>query len=72
MAWPYPEAGIEWGIRPGSGIIVCGGGVTAVCEAAGEYRPRHPEESVLYGVVAGHLETFLRIPTIVNGHSNSS
>jgi hypothetical protein len=24
-----------------------------------EYRPRKPEESPLYGVVAGHLETFL-------------
>jgi hypothetical protein len=31
----------------------------AVCEADCEYRPRRPEESVLYGVVAGHLETFL-------------
>ncbi|NWG14819.1 MAG: transposase, partial [Acidobacteria bacterium] len=30
-----------------------------VGEAAFEYRPRQPEESVLYGVVAGHLETFL-------------
>jgi len=31
----------------------------AVCETACEYRPRRPEESVLYSVVAGHLETFL-------------
>ena len=31
----------------------------AVCETVGEYRPRQPEKSVLYGVVAGHLETFL-------------
>ena len=23
------------------------------------YRPRNPEENPLYGVVAGHLETFL-------------
>jgi hypothetical protein len=31
----------------------------AVCETACEYYPRRPEESVLYSVVAGHLETFL-------------
>ena len=31
----------------------------AVCETACEYRPRRSEESVLYGVVASHLETFL-------------
>jgi hypothetical protein len=29
------------------------------CETEGGYRPRRPDESVLYGVVAGHLETFL-------------
>jgi len=26
---------------------------------AAVYRPRNPEENPLYGVVAGHLETFL-------------
>jgi hypothetical protein len=31
----------------------------AVGETAAGYRPRRPEQSVLYGVVAGHLETFL-------------
>ena len=30
-----------------------------VCEPAAVYRPRNPAESVLYGVVAGHVETFL-------------
>jgi hypothetical protein len=25
----------------------------------GAYRPRNPEDNPLYGVVAGHLETFL-------------
>jgi Transposase zinc-binding domain len=30
-----------------------------VCETSSQYRPRRAEESVLYGVVAGHLETFL-------------
>jgi hypothetical protein len=31
----------------------------AVCEIAAVYIPRNPEESVLYGVVAAQLETFL-------------
>jgi hypothetical protein len=30
-----------------------------VCEFGAVYRPRHAEESILYGVVAGNLETFL-------------
>jgi hypothetical protein len=30
-----------------------------VCEAAFEYRPRHPEETVLYKVVAENIESFL-------------
>jgi hypothetical protein len=30
-----------------------------ICEAAFEYHPRHPEESVLYRVVAENLESFL-------------
>jgi hypothetical protein len=30
-----------------------------VCERVGTYVPRNPEATVLYGVVAGHLETFL-------------
>ena len=30
-----------------------------VCESVGSYVPRNPEKTVLYGVVAGHLETFL-------------
>jgi len=34
----------------------CGG---ILAEAPAVYRPRHPEESVLYGVVAGHIESFL-------------
>ena len=31
----------------------------AVCESVATYVPRNPEETVLYGVVAGRLETFL-------------
>jgi hypothetical protein len=30
-----------------------------VCESSSLYRPRNPAESVLYGVVAAHLESFL-------------
>jgi len=30
-----------------------------ICETAAMYRPRHPEESVLFAVLAEHLETFL-------------
>ncbi len=31
----------------------------AVCEGVATYVPRNPEATVLYGVVAGHVETFL-------------
>jgi hypothetical protein len=31
----------------------------SVCEAAFEYHPRRPEESVLYHVVAENIESFL-------------
>jgi len=30
-----------------------------LCESFGTYVPRNPEKTVLYGVVAGHLESFL-------------
>jgi hypothetical protein len=30
-----------------------------VCESSAAYRPRDPEENVLYGVVAAQLESFL-------------
>jgi hypothetical protein len=30
-----------------------------ICEATFEYQPRHPEESILYRVVAENLESFL-------------
>ena len=32
-----------------------------ICEAAIEYRPRRPEESVLYRAVAENLESFLSL-----------
>ncbi len=30
-----------------------------LCKSLAPYCPRHPEESVLYGIMAGHLETYL-------------
>jgi hypothetical protein len=32
-----------------------------ICEATFEYQPRHPEESILYRVVAENLESFLAL-----------
>ncbi|MBN2243508.1 MAG: transposase zinc-binding domain-containing protein, partial [Acidobacteria bacterium] len=40
-------------------VFVADGEGLCVCEASAEYRPRNPEDNPLYGVVAGHLETFL-------------
>ena len=46
--------------KPGTWALFPGlGWASAACESAGEHRPRCPEESVLYGVVAGHVEAFL-------------
>jgi Transposase zinc-binding domain len=56
---PYLADISDINIRPERGDVVFGGRGATVCEFACEYRPRRPEESVLYGVVAGHLETFL-------------
>jgi hypothetical protein len=53
----YPAGVCEMNMEPERAGLVFGG--WDVCENAGEYRPRRPEESVLYGVVAGHIETFL-------------
>jgi hypothetical protein len=48
---------------PGVISLVCCALVPAepdiVCESVGEYVPRNPEKTVLYGVVAAQLETFL-------------
>jgi hypothetical protein len=30
-----------------------------ICDTASEYRPRNPEDNLLYGVVSEYLETFL-------------
>jgi len=59
MTRSYPAAIYEINIKQERADLVFGGWDSAVCESAGEYRPRRPEESILYGVVAGHVETFL-------------
>ncbi len=59
MIHSYPAAVCEMNIEPDRADLVFGGWDSAVCESAGEYRQRRPEESILYGVVAGHVETFL-------------
>ena len=59
MIRSYLAAVCEMSMEPEQADLVFGGRGAAVCESAGEYRPRRPEESVLYGVVAGHVETFL-------------
>jgi hypothetical protein len=40
-------------IQPETSDFVCSARGAVVCESACEYMPRRPEESVLYGVVAG-------------------
>jgi hypothetical protein len=59
MIRPYPAAVFERNKQPEQNDFAFGGLSPAVCEAAFEYRPRRPEQSVLYGVVAGHVETFM-------------
>jgi hypothetical protein len=59
MVCPYPATIFERNVHLERGDFAISRRGLAVCETAAEYRPRRPEESVLYGVVAGHLETFL-------------
>jgi len=56
---PYPEpyTSEENPYSGGDPIRPCPS--LAICEAAPAYIPRRPDESVLYGVVAAQLETFL-------------
>jgi hypothetical protein len=56
MVPAYPERVLRDQWQPESGDFVSPGQGFEVREAALEYRPRRPEESVLYGVVAGHLD----------------
>ena len=59
MIRSYPEAVFKRKMQPERADFLSTGQCLEVCEAVCEYRPRRPEESVLYGAVAGHLETFL-------------
>lgn len=59
MILEYPAAVFEREGKDCRGDPVMSGESFVVCETTCEYRPRRPEETVLYGVVAGNLETFL-------------
>jgi hypothetical protein len=59
MVRPYPAIVFEREKQHERGDLVFPGLDFEVCETACEYRPRRPEESVLYGVAGGHLESFL-------------
>ena len=59
IACPYPVAYFsEENANSDCAFLPCEQDV-AVCESAGSYVPRNPEATVLYGVVSGHLESFL-------------
>jgi hypothetical protein len=59
MVRPYPATVFERERQHERRDLIFRGQGFDVCETAYEYRPCRPEESVLYGVVAGHLESFL-------------
>jgi hypothetical protein len=59
MVYPYPGAYLSEENQYQGGDFVPPGLGLAVCETAAVYIPRNPEESILYGVVAAPLETFL-------------
>jgi len=56
---PHPVTYLLEEISPGHCSLVPAEPNLIVCESVGSYVPRNPEKTVLYGVVAGHLETFL-------------
>jgi hypothetical protein len=59
MVCPYPEPFLSEDNQYRGGDFVPPGPGLAACETAAAYIPRNPEESILYGVVAEQLETFL-------------
>jgi hypothetical protein len=59
MVYPYPSSCVSQENQYQGGHFVPPRPGLAVCETAAVYIPRNPEESILYGVVAAHLETFL-------------
>ncbi len=58
MIQPYPT-GCIWETQPEEGGILPSGLGLGVCKTLSSYSPRDPAGSILYGVVAGHLESFL-------------
>jgi len=59
MVYPYLDSCLYEQTRAESGNAPPAGLAFGVCKSAAVYCPRHPEESVLFAVVAGQLETFL-------------
>jgi hypothetical protein len=56
---PYPVTYLAGDSPPGRCAFTPAEPDLIVCESIGEYILRNPEKTVLYQVVAGHLETFL-------------
>ena len=59
MVYPYLAPCLSKEVQNGDGYFLPPESGLAVCETAPVYCPRNPEESILYGVVAAQLETFL-------------
>jgi len=59
MVYPYPAPCLSEENQYSGGDFMPPGPGLAVRETAPVYIPRNPEESILYGVVAAQLETFL-------------
>jgi len=58
-AYPHPVTYLAEEISPGYCALVPAEPDLIVRESVGLYVPRNPEKTILYNVVAGHLETFL-------------
>ncbi len=59
MVYPYPVSCVSEENQCQGGDFMPSGPGLAVCKTAAVYIPRNPEESILYGVVAAQIETFL-------------
>ncbi len=57
--YPYPVIHLPEDISSGYRALMPAEPALIVCESVETYVPRNPEITVLYGVVAAHLETFL-------------
>jgi len=58
MPCPYPTPYLSEELQNRGRSLISGPGL-AVCETASAYCPRNPEKTVLYGVLAEQLESFL-------------